>query len=497
MAVAKLLKRRRSARTRTRRAGLRKNATAKAEATAESERARVAVSDGMTVEDAIHQAFHDSLTGLPNRLLLQDRLELALARVARSGRQVAVLFIDLDAFKKINDSLGHNAGDELLREAARRLLECIRATDTAARFGGDEFVALLEAVNEQRIARVANRILAALERPFHIQGREVFISASIGIALGNDSADDLLRNADLALYRAKRKGKARKQVFEPEMHAAVADRLELEGNLAQALRSNELVLHYQPILDLRSGRLVGIEALVRWRHPERGLLMPDQFVPLAEDSRLMAPLGRWVLATACREVADWRRAHPSLREVSVNLSIVELDDDNLVEEVQDTLADSGLEPERLVLELTEKAFLSHDDAILEQLERLKRLGLRLAVDDFGTVNASLRHLMRFPVDALKIDRSFIEGILVDRRQSAIARSIIDLGRNLGMEVIAEGIETAAQAQQLLELGCVLGQGYYLAPPVEGDELLALVERTWDAAGNRRSGRGAAHTAPAV
>jgi Amt family ammonium transporter len=455
------------------------------------------VAERISVEDAIHQAFHDPLTGLPNRLLLQDRLELALARASRSNRQVAILFIDLDAFKNVNDSLGHNAGDELLADAATRLLDCIRATDTAARFGGDEFIVLLEAVNEQRVARVANRILAVLERPFTVQGREVFISASIGIAVGERNPEELLRNADLALYRAKRRGKARKQVFEPEMHAAVADRLELEGNLARALRGDELALHYQPIVDLRSGALVGIEALVRWRHPERGLLMPDEFVPVAEDSRLMAPLGRWVLTTACRQVAAWRGEQPSLQNVNVNLSVVELGDDDLVEQVQDTLAESRLEPERLVLELTEKAFLSHDEAILDQLERLKRLGLRLAVDDFGTVNASLRHLVRFPVDALKIDRSFIDKIVTDRRQAAIARSIIDLGRNLELEVIAEGIETAAQARSLLELGCVLGQGYHLGPPMEPEELIALVDRTWDDGGKPRSTPAGVRATPTV
>jgi diguanylate cyclase (GGDEF)-like protein len=442
-----------------------------------AEHASLALSDARTVQDAIHQAFHDSLTGLPNRLLLMDRLDHALARAARVGTETAVLFVDLDAFKTVNDSLGHAAGDELLREAAARLLSCVRSADTAARFGGDEFVVLLEDVDEQRVARVANRILEAMNEPFAVRNRQVFIGASIGIAVGGDQADDLLRNADLALYRAKAKGRGQKQAFEPEMHVAMVERLELEEGLAQALRRAELVLHYQPLIDLRSDRLAGVEALVRWQHPTRGLLLPGEFIPVAEDSRLMLPLGRWVLAEACRQAADWRRDHPAAHglTVCVNFSSAQFTDPTLVGGVRETLADSGLPPQRLVIELTETALLRDTEAMVDRMMDLKALGVRLAVDDFGTGNASLRHLAKFPVDVLKVDRSVVSEIGVDRRQSAIAGSIIGLGADLGMAVVAEGIETPDQLAQLRALGCDYGQGFYLGRPAPAAELEPLLE----------------------
>jgi diguanylate cyclase (GGDEF)-like protein len=441
-----------------------------------AEHASLALSDARTVQDAIHQAFHDSLTGLPNRLLLMDRLDHALARAARVGTETAVLFVDLDAFKTVNDSLGHAAGDELLREAAGRLLSCVRSADTAARFGGDEFVVLLEDVDDQRVARVANRILEAMNEPFADRNRQVFIGASSGIAVGGDQADDLLRNADLALYRAKAKGRGQKQAFEPEMHVAMVERLELEEGLAQALRRAELVLHYQPLIDLRSERLVGIEALVRWLHPSRGLLLPGEFIPVAEDSRLMLPLGRWVLAEACRQAADWRQDHPAAHDltVCVNFSSAQFTDPTLVGGVRETLADSGLPPGRLVIELTETALLRDTEAMADRMMDLKALGVRLAVDDFGTGNASLRHLARFPVDVLKVDRSFVSEIGIDHRQSAIAGSIISLGENLGMAVVAEGIETPEQLAHLRSLGCDFGQGFYLGRPVPAAELAPLL-----------------------
>jgi diguanylate cyclase (GGDEF)-like protein len=440
-----------------------------------AEHASLALSDARTVQDAVHQAFHDSLTGLPNRLLLMDRLDHALARAARVGTETAVLFVDLDAFKTVNDSLGHAAGDELLREAAGRLLSCVRSADTAARFGGDEFVVLLEDVDEQRVARVANRILDAMNEPFAVRNRQVFIGASIGIAVGHDQADDLLRNADLALYRAKAKGRGQKQAFEPEMHVAMVERLELEEGLAHALRRAELVLHYQPLIDLRSERLVGVEALVRWQHPDRGLLPPGEFIPVAEDSRLMLPLGRWVLAEACRQVADWRRDHPAAHDltVCVNFSSAQFTDPTLVGGVRETLADSGLPPKRLVIELTETALLRDTETMVDRMMDLKALGVRLAVDDFGTGNASLRHLARFPVDVLKVDRSFVSEIGVDRRQTAIAGAIINLGEDLGMAVVAEGIETPDQLAHLRSLGCDFGQGFYLGRPVPPAELEPL------------------------
>jgi diguanylate cyclase (GGDEF)-like protein len=437
-----------------------------------AEHASLALTDAKTVEDAIHQAFHDSLTGLPNRLLLMDRLDHALARAARAKTRAAVLFCDLDAFKNVNDSLGHAAGDELLREAAARLLSCIRAADTAARFGGDEFVVLLEDVDEHRVARAANRILEVMNEPFLIQGREVFIGASIGIAIGGDQADDLLRNADLALYRAKAKGKGQKQVYEPQMHVAMVERLELEESLAKAMRASELVLHYQPILELRSERIAGVEALVRWMHPSRGLLLPGEFIPIAEDSRLMLPLGRWILRRACLQAAQWAGGNGSAREltVNVNFSGIQFSDPALVGDVRRALAESELPADRLVLELTETAFLRDPDTVGERMMELKRLGVRIAVDDFGTGNASLRHLARFPVDVLKVDRSFVNRIGIDRRQTAIAGSIIRLGESLEMVVVAEGIESADQLAKLIALGSDFGQGFYLGRPVDALDL---------------------------
>ncbi len=452
----------------THRAGRRYSKAEREMLVAFAEHASLALTDARTVGDAIHQAFHDSLTGLPNRVLLMDRLGQALARSARTGARAAVLFVDLDTFKNVNDSLGHRAGDELLREAAKRLLACVRSADTAARFGGDEFVVLLEDVDEHRVARVANRILDAMNEPFAIQNREVFIGASIGIAVGNDDADDLLRDADLALYRAKSKGKGQKQVFEPEMHVAMVERMEMEESLAKALRAAELVLHYQPILELRSQELAGVEALVRWLHPARGLLLPGEFIPIAEDSRLMLPLGRWVLRTACMQVAEWRRTHDSARELTlnVNFSSAQFSDPTLVEGVREALAETELPPEQLVLELTETAFLRDPDTVAERMVELKRLGVGLAVDDFGTGNASLRHLIRFPVDVLKVDRAFVNRIGIDRRQTAIAGSIIRLGEDLEMVVVAEGIETPDQLAKLVALGCDFGQGFYLDRPME-------------------------------
>jgi diguanylate cyclase (GGDEF)-like protein len=446
----------------THRQGRRYSAAEREMLLAFAEHASLALTDAKTVEDALQQALHDSLTGLPNRVLLRDRLDQALERAARTGGGVAALFIDLDAFKTVNDSLGHAAGDELLVEAARRLLACVRASDTAARFGGDEFVVLLEDADDHQVARIAGRILEQLEAPFEIRGRELLVGASIGIAMSGEDDDDLLRNADLALYRAKARGGGHSQVYEPRMHAAVVERIELESALAKAMREDELVLHYQPIFDLAAGTLMGIEALLRWRHPRRGMLLPGEFVPVAEGGRLMVPLGRWVLRTACEQAGRWAGAGPLT--LSVNVSSAQLHDPSLPADVTEALARSGLPPERLVLELTETAFLSDAEGTVERFAVLKELGVRLAVAAFGTGNASLRHLARLPVDVLKIDRSFVAQVNADGAQAAIARSIIDLGDNLELTVVAEGIETAAQQRELVLLGCRFGQGFHLARP---------------------------------
>jgi EAL domain-containing protein (putative c-di-GMP-specific phosphodiesterase class I) len=318
-----------------------------------------------------------------------------------------------------------------------------------------------------------------MNEPFEIEGREVFIGASIGIAIGVNADEDLLRNADLALYRAKAKGRGQKQIFEPQMHTAMVERIELEGALAAALREHELVLHYQPIFELATERLVGAEALIRWEHPIRGLLLPGEFIPVAEDSRLMAPLGRWVLAEACRQAARWRSEYAFGDELTmtVNFSSAQFADSTMVDDVRRLIAEVGLEPDRLVIELTETAFMRDADLVAERMRELKQLGIRLAVDDFGTGNASLRHLGSFPVDVLKVDRSFVGRIGLDPRQTAIAGSIIGLGADLGLTVIAEGIETDDQIAQLLALGCGFGQGFRLARPVAPDELRPLLLRT--------------------
>lgn len=443
-----------------------------------AEHASLALTDAKTVADAIHQALHDGLTDLPNRQLLIDRLEHAQARAARAGSRVAVLFVDLDTFKNVNDTFGHAAGDILLREAARRLLGCIRVADTAARFGGDEFVVLLEDVQEARVSQVAERILEAMNEPFEVEGRELFIGASIGIAIGGRVDDDLLRNADLALYRAKARGRGQKQVFEPQMHVAMVERIELEGALANALREHELILHYQPIFELATEQLVGTEALIRWEHPTRGLLLPGEFIPIAEDSRLMAPLGRWVLAEAVAQAERWRSEYSFGSELTmtVNFSSAQFNDPAMVEDVARILAESDVDPRRLVIELTETAFLRDPEAVTERMSDLKELGVRLAVDDFGTGNASLRHLATFPVDILKVDRSFVARIGFDPRQTAIAGSIIGLGDDLGLTVIGEGIETDDQVARLLALGCAFGQGFKLARPAAADDLRPLLER---------------------
>jgi diguanylate cyclase (GGDEF)-like protein len=446
--------------------------------TAFAEHASLALTDAKTVSDAIHQALHDGLTDLPNRQLLIDRLEHAQARAERAGTRVAVLFVDLDTFKNVNDTFGHAVGDILLREAARRLLGCIRAADTAARFGGDEFVVLLEDVEEARVTQVADRILETMNDPFEVEGRELYIGASIGIAIGGRVNDDLLRNADLALYRAKARGRGQKQVFEPQMHVAMVERVELEGALATALREQELVLHYQPIFELATAQLVGTEALIRWEHPSRGLLLPGEFIPIAEESRLMAPLGRWVLAEALAQADRWQRDYSFGSELTmtVNFSTAQFNDPTMVEDVERTLAASEVDPRRVVIELTETAFLRDPESVTEKMRDLKDLKIRLAVDDFGTGNASLRHLATFPVDILKVDRSFVARIGFDPRQTAIAGSIIGLGDDLGLTVIGEGIETDDQVARLLALGCGFGQGFRLARPASPEDLRPLLER---------------------
>jgi diguanylate cyclase (GGDEF)-like protein/PAS domain S-box-containing protein len=425
-------------------------------------------------------AFHDSLTGLPNRALLTDRLERALARADRFFERIAVLFIDLDNFKLINDGLGHGAGDRLLVGFGDRLRGCIRAGDTVARLGGDEFIVLLEDISTTNEATaMAERIAELLRAPMAVGDREVVVTASIGIALStphHDRTESVLRNADLALYRAKALGKARWALFELRMERDALERLELETDLRRALERNELRLAYQPIVSLADGHIVEVEALARWQHPTRGQVSPAQFIPIAEESGLIEPLGIWALEEACRQAMRWQQVLDPEQPLvmSVNLSGRQFQDPNLVDQIRRILDETGLEPRALKLEVTESVLMRDLQSTIARMRALTDLGIRLAIDDFGTGYSSLSHLKQFPVDTLKIDRSFVEGLGTDPQALAIVRSITALADALDLSVTAEGVETTAQRAQLRELGCDRGQGYLFAKPVAAAELAGLL-----------------------
>ena len=423
-------------------------------------------------ERLAYQAFHDPLTDLANRALFLERVSAALARAGASPDTVAVLFLDLDNFKTVNDSLGHSEGDRLLVAAAERLLNATRGCDTVARLGGDEFAVLLANVrNDHDITAVATRITTALRAPFALQGTEAFVSASVGIAraAAGTGAEELLRNADAAMYSAKTRGKGRHVHFEAAMHAAVLARLELEADLRRAVAGSEFRLFYQPIVELATGRAVGVEALVRWAHPERGLVPPSEFVSFAEETGLIVPLGRWVLREACRQGAEWQGG-PSPLRITVNLSGRQLHEASLVDDVRAALADSGLAPSALVLEVTESVMMEHTDGTLARLNELRALGVGLAVDDFGTGYSSLSYLQLFPVDTLKIDKTFVDAVGRPGQDPVLARAIVALGGALQLTTIAEGIERVEQADELVRMGCILGQGYHWAPPVDATTL---------------------------
>ena len=444
-----------------------------------AEHASLALTDARNFDSALHQAFHDPLTDLPNRALFLDRLEQARARVARTAAPLAVLFIDLDNFKRVNDSLGHAAGDELLIETARRLGDCIRPADTAARFGGDEFAILLEDMTRTEDAvHVARRIMRSLRDPFNLDGKEFSITTSIGIATHDDHGDDLLRNADLALYRAKSKGRSRYESFEPAMHAAMIERMELELDLQLAVEREQFVLHYQPIVGLSDARIVAVEALVRWAHPRRGLVGPDEFIGAAEETQTILPIGNWVLREACRQAAAWneRLAPEYPLAVGVNLSVIQLQEPGLVGEVAAAVRAAGLDPCNLILEITETLLMHDVELVSDTLRRLKSLGVQLAVDDFGTGYSSLQYLRRFPIDILKIAKSFIDGIGRGADDATLARAIIDLGDSFQLRVVAEGIEQPEQVRRLLELGCEFGQGFHFSRPMPAEQLALELAR---------------------
>ncbi|MGH7628073.1 MAG: putative bifunctional diguanylate cyclase/phosphodiesterase [Gemmatimonadales bacterium] len=424
-------------------------------------------------QQLVHQAFHDPLTGLANRALFRDRVSHALTLARRHGHALTVLFLDLDDFKKVNDSLGHEVGDRLLIAAAERFRSCTRVTDTVARFGGDEFAILLEERGAKDAGTLVERLGEAMEPPFLLGGNEVHVHVSIGIASasGADTADDLLRNADVAMYAAKRGGKRRSELYRSDMHTAVHERLELESALALAIERNELELHYQPIVCLRSGRPRGVEALVRWNHPRHGCLLPGHFVPLAEETGLILRLGEWVLTEACEQFAEWRTMFPTLDlGVAVNISGRQFLDPQIVNVTRNALEGSRLTPAALTLEITESVLMQQTESMLERLEDLRSLGVRLAIDDFGTGYSSLGYLRRFPLDMLKIAKPFVDDVSAGVERAALARAVVGLGETLGLRTVAEGVEQAEQRAALTLLGCELGQGHFFAAPMPPDRL---------------------------
>ena len=432
-------------------------------------------------EQLRHDALHDALTGLPNRLLFMERLTHAIARARRRETYLfAVLFLDLDRFKVINDSLGHQVGDELLVLIAQRLGRCLRGEDTVARFGGDEFAILLEGITGISDAtRVAERIQAELSASVNLGGFDVFTSASIGIALSStayERPEYLLRNADMAMYRAKGLGQARFEVFDRAMHAQALARLQLETDLRRAVERGEFVLHYQPIVTMRTGEICGVEALIRWMHPERGMMAPDQFIPVAEETGLILPIGRWVLKEACRNVRVWRVRYgeEAIGTVGVNLSAKQFSQADLADQIADALDSSGLPGAALRLEITESAVMENADAAIILLRQLKALGIQISLDDFGTGYSSLSYLHRFPLDTVKIDRSFVQRIDSEERTTQLVETVLTLARSLGVTAVAEGIETEEQVAALRELDCDFGQGYHFSRPLAPAQLEELL-----------------------
>ncbi|HEX8336521.1 MAG TPA: EAL domain-containing protein, partial [Pyrinomonadaceae bacterium] len=446
---------------------------------AELERANSALEESR--EHFRHAAYHDALTGLPNRLLLADHLRLAIERAKRhSDHSYALIFLDLDRFKYINDSLGHAAGDQLLVTIARRLENHLRPTDTVARLGGDEFAVLLDGLEDEGDAiRVAERVQEELTSPFNLGGHEVFTTASIGIALsapGHDHPERVLRDADTAMYRAKEKGKARYELFDADMHARAVERLRLENDLRRAVERGEFQVNYQPIVSLDSDRVAGFEALVRWEHPERGFVPPSEFIPVAEETGMIVEIGQWVLRESCRQMREWQRLSfdNRLLTVSVNLSGKQFLQPNLIGCVKQILHETDLDPRCLKLEITESVMMENAEAASAMLVQLRALGVQLSIDDFGTGYSSLSYLHRFPVNTLKIDRSFVIRMGDAGENSEIVRTILTLASNLGMDVIAEGVETKGQLSQLKAMNCPYGQGYFFSKPVDAAGAGALV-----------------------
>lgn len=428
-------------------------------------------------QELVRQALHDPLTGLPNRTLFYNRIREALARkTVKEEHDLAVVYLDLDHFKRINDSLGHSAGDELLIQAGKRISECLGPDDTVARIGGDEFAIHVARVDSpENVVELVTRILEALKVPFEIEGQRVVVSPSVGISLnrGRDSTvEDLLREADTAMYQAKKEGGARFVFFDQGMHPYGIARLHLESELAVGIREGQLVLHYQPIVSLADGSVVGVEALVRWNHPDLGVIPPNQFIPVAETTGLIVPLGRWVLQEACRQLAEWEAQYrlPLDFTVCVNVSAHQLTDPRWVCDVKEIVAETGVKPQRLQLEITESSLIRADDMVFARLNAVREMGIRLAIDDYGTGFSSIGYLKWFPFDCLKIARSFVQDVHRNPRDLALASSIISMALQLGLTVNAEGIEEPDQAAALAVLGCQLAQGYHFGRPMPPDML---------------------------
>jgi diguanylate cyclase (GGDEF)-like protein/PAS domain S-box-containing protein len=430
-------------------------------------------------EQLLHQAFHDSLTGLFNRAMFKERLEHALSRRGRDSSTLGVLFLDLDGFKLVNDTLGHSTGDALLVQVSNRLLSLVRPSDTVARFGGDEFAILVEDLQDaEYTTTLAERVNRSLRDPYDLSGTPVHLSVSVGIAHDDDTAADaeqVLRNADLAMYQAKTESDGGYAVYDPSMHAGLVDRVQLERDLRSAVDDGRLILHYQPLINMSSGRVTGVEALARWDHPDRGLIPPQEFIPLAEATGLIRRLGYWVLREACTQAVKWHRLHPGLADlnVGVNISPRQLDDPTLADYISSVLEETGLRAELLTIEMTESVLMSDSPEALATLAQLREMGVRLAIDDFGTGYSSLSYLHRFPVDILKIDRSFVDQLSRDGH-TALVSTIVRLGHTMSLETVAEGIERPEEMLLLRRQGCTTGQGFHFSPPISGDDLVAFL-----------------------
>jgi diguanylate cyclase (GGDEF)-like protein len=448
---------------------------------------RYAIERSRTRSELVHQALHDVLTGLPNRALFVDRLQQALARSARNDGLVAVIFLDLDRFKTINDSLGHEAGDRVLVEVAARLQGVVRPSDTLARFGGDEYTVLCEPTSAYQGMAIADRLAVALSRPIESGGHEMFLTASVGIAFGRhgDQPADLIRDADVAMYKAKERGTGEVETFDVEMRTSALQRLELEHDLHRAMERDELALYWQPIVELGTGDIVAAEALLRWQRPERGVVLPDEFIPAATETGLIVPIGQWVVETACHQLKRWRQA--GLTEPgfvgSVNVSAREIETGQLAESVRSALDRYGVAPSELCLEVTERYLMKETGAALDVVNALHDLGGQLALDDFGTGHSSLLVLKRLPIQTVKVDRAFVRGLDDDDQDAAIVEAVASLAHALGLRAVAEGIETETQRRKCQELGCDLGQGFLFARPQPAAEMTALLRHARAQAGS--------------